>query len=271
MDNFEYFFHKFCVKNSKLTHPHKLIPFYKKNVDRDRKRILIACMPKSGSTFMTQLLRHHLRLPLHHLTLDYGKGEQEVCWTKLDAVVTSDALFIQQHVRASQNTLKVIRLFNIQTIVMIRNLLDAVVSFREHILKESVDSTMFHFDPAFLQWEERRQYEFIIDLVLPWYLNFLGTWIDANKHKDISLLWLNYSDWIDDPKATLKQIDAFCDRTHSPEAASQAVARAKNEFIRFNVGKSGRGRKLLDGDLQAKVRHLLSYYPSCAPYRESLV
>jgi hypothetical protein len=271
MDNLQQYAHKFFARNSKLAQNYRLVPFYEKNVDRNRKRVLIACMPKSGSTFMTELLRHYLQFPVHDLARTHGRSEPEIAWSQLAAVITSDALFVHQHVRASENTLKVIRLFNIHTIVMIRNLLDSVVSFREHLIKEGREVPTAYVDDHYLTWDSRRQYEFIIDLLLPWYLNFLGTWIEANTHKDISLLWLNYTDWIQEPEATLRKIDAFCGLTHPEEAATQAVAQARKGRIRLNVGKSGRGRELLDEDLQAKVRHLLSYYPSCEPYMAQLI
>ncbi len=265
------YFHRFCVRNSKLARIHRLPPFYEKNVDRSRTRVLIACMPKSGSTFMTQLLRHYFDFPVRYLVTDYGKSEQELSWAKLAPAMDSDTLFVHQHVRASENTLKIIRLFNIRTIVMTRNLLDAVVSFRDHIVRESVDNPMAYVDQHFLKWDDRRQYEFVIDMILPWYFNFLGTWIAARERSDLSLLWLNYADWINEPAETLRKIDAFCGLNHPKAEADQAVARALQDPIRLNIGKSGRGRELLDDDLQARVRHLMSYYPDCEPYRAQLI
>jgi hypothetical protein len=271
MNNLRQYLHKFYVRKSKLAQSHKLASFYKKNVDRSRTRILLACMPKSGSTFLTEVLQNYRHFPAHALAIDCGRNEQEICWTKLDAAIYTDALFVQQHVRASEHTLKIIRLLNIHTIVMIRNLLDITISIRDHYMKESLIGSMAYVDDTFLKWESRRQFEFIIDMVLPWYLNFMGTWLEAGKQQDIPLLWLNYSDWVDEPEATLKKIDAFCGLSHSAEAATQAVAQARKGQIRLNVGKSGRGRELLDEALQAKVRHMLSYYPSFEPYLAQLI
>jgi hypothetical protein len=271
MDNLHQYAHKFFVRNSKLARNHSLVPFYQKYVDRNRKRVLIACMPKSASSLMSEILRHYLGFPLHGLTRIHAKSDTEISWSRLGAVITSDALFVHQHVRASENTLQVIRLFNIHTVVMIRNLLDSVVSFRDHLNREGLEIPMAYVDDHFLQWESRRQYEFVIDLILPWHLNFLGTWVAASKQRDIALLWLNYSDWIHEPEGAVKQIDAFCGLPHREEAAREAVARARKSGIRFNVGTSGRGRELLDEDLQAKVRHLFSYYPTLEPYRPQLI
>jgi hypothetical protein len=271
MANLQRYFHKFCVRNSKLARHNKLVSFYEKNVDRGRTRVLITCMPKSASTFMTELLRHYLNFPVHDLVRTYGRCEQEISWSKLAGVMDSDALFVHQHVRASESTLKIIRLFNVHTIVMIRNLLDAVVSFRDHLVDEGLENPQAYVDEHFLGWKRRRQYEFVIDLILPWYLNFLGSWIEAKKHKDIRLLWLNHSDWIHQPEATLKKIDAFCGLSHSDEAAARAVVQAKKKPIRLNVGRSGRGVELLDDELQAKISHLFSYYPCCEPYRAQLI
>jgi len=271
MNHFQSYFHKFFVRNSKLTRHSNLVSFYEKNIDRNRTRVLIACMPKSGSTFLTEMLRHYLQFPAQDIAVGYGRTEQEVNWLKLDSVIDSDALFTQQHVRANELTLKAIRLFNIRTIVLIRNLFDVVISFRDHLIKESTHFPMAYVDNSFAQWKDRQQYEFVIDLMIPWYLNFLGTWIEAGTQKDIPLLWLNYADWIGDPEATLKQIDTFCGLSHSTDAAVQAVARARQGGIRLNVGRTGRGRELLDSDLQAKVNHLLSYYPAFDPYKAKLI
>ena len=271
MELLEQYFHQFCVRNSKLARPRRLLPFYEKYVDRTRTRVLIACMPKSGSTYMSQLLRHYLGLPHHYLIWDYGKSEQEICWTKLAAVMKEDAFFVQQHVRATDSTLKALRLFNIHTIVMVRNLPDVVVSFRDHILNESPDNPMAYVDPDFVNWPERTQYEFIIDMAIPWYLNFLGTWSKASHEPGISLLWLKYSDWIGDTAGTLKKIDAFCGLKHTDEDAERAIAKAQGENIRLNVGRGGRGRELLDEEQLARIRRLMSYYPGCREWCDQLI
>ena len=130
---------------------------------------------------------------------------------------------------------------------------------------------MAHISRDFLEWESRKQFEFLIDLVMPWYMNFLASWIAVEKRGELPLLWLNYSDWIQEQEATLKKIDLFCGLSHSDDAATRAVAMAKKDTIRLNVGRSGRGRELLDEALQARVSHLLSYYPSCEPYRAQLI
>ncbi|HUB66113.1 MAG TPA: sulfotransferase domain-containing protein [Candidatus Methylacidiphilales bacterium] len=271
MANLQRYFHKFCVRNSKLARHNKLVSFYEKNVDRSRTRVLIACMPKSASTYMTELLRYYLNFPVHDLIRTYGRCEQEISWSKLASVMDSDALFAHHHVRASESTLKIVRLFNVHTLVMIRNLFDAVISFRDHLVDEGLENPQAYVQEEFLEWERRRQYEFIIDLILPWYLNFLVSWIEAKKHPDIRLLWINYSDWIYQPEATLKRIGAFCGLDHSDEAAARAVVQAKKKPIRLNVGRPGRGLELLDDELQAKVEHLFSYYPCCEPYRHQLL
>jgi len=228
-------------------------------------------MPKSGSTLMTELLRYYLDFRVLDLVRVYGRCEGEISWSKVAEIMDTNVVFFHQHVRASESTLKFIRLFNVHTIVMIRNLLDAVVSFRDHLVKESPLNPMAYADDDFLKWESRKQYEFIIDMMIPWYLNFLATWIEAKKHKDVPLLWLNYDDWIGEPEATLKRIDEFCGLTHPEEAAAQAVARASKKNTRLNVGKPGRGRELLDDKLQAKVHHLLSYYPQFDSYKAQLL
>jgi len=68
------------------------------------------------------------------------------------------------------------------------------------------------------------------------------------------------------PKPPSKKIDAFCGLTHPDQAALLPTDQARRQPTRLNVGRPGRGRELLDDTLQARVCHLVSYYPALVPY-----
>jgi Flp pilus assembly protein TadD len=84
-------------------------------------RLLVACMPKSGSTFLTDLIAKLPGMQRVHLVPEYGRREQEFDLEQL--VIHRDIGFVSQlHVRPSEFTLGLCRKFGIRPIFLYRNI-----------------------------------------------------------------------------------------------------------------------------------------------------
>src|SRR6185312_96573 len=137
--------------------------------------ILIACAPKSGSTFLSSAISHLPDFVRADLTLGYGSREQELCL--IHCAATHDTNYVaQHHVRFSETTGDLMRTFHIFPVVLARNLFDSVVSLRDHLIEKPQPDPIAWVDRGFLSWSEERQLDFVIDFCLPWYANFLATW-----------------------------------------------------------------------------------------------
>ena len=143
-----------------------------KRIAPARKHVWIVAPPKSGSTWLTLLLKRLLDWPLVPLVNGYDRREQEVDALPLLRYPDINILSPHQHCRASQPTVDFIKAFRVTPIVMTRNVFDSVVSLRDHLVRESRAMPMAYVDDEFLKWDAERQYDFVIEMFLPWLLSF---------------------------------------------------------------------------------------------------
>ena len=234
----------------------------------DGANILIACIPKSGSSWLRVLLSNFDFLDAVHLSPLHDRREQELDFMILNR--KRERFFVaQQHVRANRSTDFAVQNYNIATTVLVRNIPDALVSARDHFAGRRPVAPQFYMDNRFKAWDEDRQYRFLLDFYVPWVVNFLATW----WHADIDTLWLTYDLLREDSETAVR-----CVLEHAGFAVDAAVVRGVvdkvNEEFRektlFNVGQVGRGAAL-PGYVHERVRELCAYYPEIPFERMGLI
>src|SRR5579872_1434315 len=133
--------------------------------------ILIACMPKSGSTFLTDVIAELPGLRRVSLAPTSDRREQEIdeyCLQQVDRL----GFVAQHHVRYSDWTAEMCRDYGLAPVVLVRSLLDVIVSLRDHMRRESTVWPMFFVEPRHAALDDARMDAMIARLALPWYLNF---------------------------------------------------------------------------------------------------
>lgn len=227
-------------------------------------RILIACMPKSGSTFLLQLV---CALPDftrgRFIPPPVGHGDPELDEACLQNLGRGPCVS-QLHIRNTERTTELYRKYRIKPVVLVRSLPDVVLSLRDHIKREGPVWQMFHADVHHAELDDARLEEMIVRLAAPWYVNFYMGWREATD-----ALLISYEEITADPKAVLRQIVDFAGAAVDDCAIARAVAEVqeKRRESRFNVGVAGRGAKLRPELLRDLVA-LLDFYPEAAddPY-----
>ncbi len=225
--------------------------------------IFLASMPKSGSTFMATALAELTGYRYVGLSDAYERHDQNLYLPKVIDVYGSGSV-THQHIRATAANLDLMRRFHIRPVVMVRNLFDVVVSIRDHLLKEGFAFPTMYCDERFLDLDERTQLDFIIDLSMPWYLNFYVSWYVASQKAAVPTLWLRYEDAIRDWGAAVKQIADFYGLERSEEEIQRALERTgryDRRKIRLNKGVAGRGARTLTRAQQQRIVRLARYYP----------
>ena len=103
----------------------------------------------------------------------------------------------------------------------------------------------------------------IIDLVVPWHLEFLATWQKADRTGRLPVLWMTYAEMVQDKAAAVRRILTFYGLKAADERIAAAVAKveASPERNRFNKGVSGRGRDGLTSEHKARILRLAAYFP----------
>jgi tetratricopeptide (TPR) repeat protein len=219
----------------------------------EMRRILVACMPKSGSTFLTDVLAKLPGLQRAHLVPDYGRREQEL---DLEQLINHAGMsYVSQlHLRPSRLTMELIAAFRLKPVFLYRNIWDVMASLRDHMMTHSLDWSMARIDRAYRGWDQERQYEFLARTMMPWFIDFYASW----WHEDDRLA-VSYEDLMADPVASLARIAEWAGVVAEREQIAQALA-ATGHSATFNKGGSGRGQAVPEA-ARAHVLGLAAYYP----------
>ena len=226
--------------------------------------VFVACMPRTGSTFLTETLCELTGFKRVELTDAYAENEQELDVPRLlDA--WSYGSVTQQHVRANGRTVGLMRDFSIRPVVLVRDVFDVVVSIRDFLLAEGCGKwpTFFTTDERFRALDEAAQYEQIVELGLPWYFDFFVSWSGVARDGTLETLWLTYESATADWAGAVRRITEFYGLDGSDASVEAALARttARASSLRLNAGVPGRGQTVLDPALRNRIRGYARFYP----------
>jgi Sulfotransferase domain len=224
--------------------------------------LLLACQPKSGSTFLKNVLAEVTGFRDIYLFHAAELSAQELFYPVLLEFADTPTV-THQHCRATEANVQLLQAFGMRAIVLVRNLYDVLVSLREFFTGGAIVGT--RFDVA--HWHTlspERQMDLLIDLVVPWHLEFLASWQQAERELRLPLLWLTYEEAMRDKQGTIAQILSFYGLPGPPEKIQEAIATvsATPEKNRMNKGVSGRGDAALTPSQKARILHLAAYFPS---------
>lgn len=218
-------------------------------------KILVACFPKSGSTFLSTLIGNLPGFSLVVYTPAHGRREQELSEVEIERSSTVSRQVAQVHVRASEYTLHIIDKFNIKPIVLVRDIYDTAVSLAEHVANEPI-MPMAYFDQAIADRSFEDRLSAVFDLAMPWYFNFYVSWRRARPNAIIT-----YEDLIlGDAERQTQYLNCIGLDTNIIDVRS-AIKKIRSLDTRFNVGKSGRGAQAIGMRHRRQIERLASYYP----------
>lgn len=223
--------------------------------------LLIACQPKSGSTFLKNVLCEVTGFRDLFLFHASGQSEQDLFYPSLLEFATVPTV-TQQHCRAAEANLQILQAFGMRAVVLVRNLADVVVSLRDFYTQGAILGTFFPHD-AWRKFDEEQQADLIIDHIVPWHLQFLSSWQQAEKEQRIPILWLTYEELTRDRVRAVEHVLAFYGLPAPEEKITTALAAVAGEKRRnrFNRGVSGRGSDALTAAQHARIRQLAAYFP----------
>ena len=224
-------------------------------------------MPKSGSTYLTSQLKNLAGFADVPFVPGYDRREQELSGSKifwLCLLLPHKNLVAQHHVKCSEITLNLIKWFNIQTIVLTRNVEDIVLSACDHFDNESTISPVSFWTGELLKSAEfsgQTRFSLLFRTMGPWLANFYLSWkfLAAQLPKTLNPIYLKYEDFYSDE---MSNFELLCNRLKlSP---LQSYSTNKGSQTRFNKGQVGRGLAELCKDMVAlrMWQDLQSCYPS---------
>lgn len=223
---------------------------------RADRQILLACMPKSGSTFLATILGALPGMRQHSLVTGFDRREQELSLEQLLMARQLDYV-AQHHVRYSVPTQQLAAGFGLKTIVLVRDLFDCAVSNRDHFLHiRQYEGSMAYADATMADWPAERVADFVVDHLMPWCVHFYVGWAKAGRFPMATYDALNA-----DPAGTAADLLARVGIDVPARDVEAAVATAQGAQTLKMTAKAGRGRAELTVDQLDRIRRLCSYYP----------
>ncbi len=221
--------------------------------------VFLAPMPKSGSTFLSVAAREVTGYEWFPMNFAYWQTEHDFYLPALLRALGRNTV-TQQHTKASDTNVELMRIFGIRPVVLARNLFDVVVSYRDHMHKYRVRVPPAYVNERFFDLSQKKQYDLIIDMFMPWYVSFYVSWYDLTLADNVDLLWMSYDDILDDPAAAVRKVLLFHNLPAEKEKVVGAIAGLEKWRVGFNRGVAGRGMEELTEEQRGRIVRLTRNY-----------
>ena len=188
---------------------------------RQPDHLLIACFPKSGSTYLSRIFREITGLPEAFVAQRGAENQQDICRTACRRLRHRSV--IQQHVKATRTNLDVMLKHGIRPIVQTRNLYDVLVSLHDYLARLPHSLPCGFVSRDYGRMDRRDQLDYLIQLHLPWYFNFVLAWRHAALQ--IEVCQITYEELFADQARSLARTLNFYRLEASADRVAAAIAR----------------------------------------------
>jgi len=232
----------------------------------EKPLIVVAAAPKAGSTFLVNTLIRITRLRGFRLCAAYSTNEHDLYLPAL-CLMSPYGCVSQLHMKGTYHNAALMRTFGIRPIILVRRIEDIVVSLqhdlREKAQKRSVGTGRVGYsfvwqDQATKDLSDERLLDMIIDLALPWFVNFYVSWHRLCEQGAVDALWVNYEELFADKEKTVRRVLDFLGVRY---AAAIDPAILSRKYRTFRDGSVGQGAVTLTAEQQRRLRERFSYYP----------
>lgn len=206
--------------------------------------IFLAAAMRSGSTHVSNTIqRMGWKKASLHLTFPGSYNEEPMIDAHAaDFIFPADGQIFHAHMRAIGRNVDLLKLHEAPVVVMERNLLDSLLSWKEStdIDHAAGRGDQYIYAPIYgARWaslSEQQKWEWIVFNVLPWYVSFHLSWQAA----DIPIHRIWYKDYFYNQPSGLQDMLKFLKADHIPRR-SLLEKMCNFQDGKFNKGVSGRG------------------------------
>jgi len=223
--------------------------------------IFIACVPKSASTFLKNVLVGLTGYKDLFAVYAAGQNEHELYLPTIAEYADVNSV-TQQHCRASEANVQMMQAFGIRPVVLVRNIFDAVISLLDFYKQGAFFNSYFRAD--FMNLDDETRVDLLIDNIVPWYLQFVASWDLVEKEKRLEIYWLGYEDLTKNKTASIERLLEFYGLGASAASISKTIDLTESDTRRnrFNKGVAGRGKTILTDAQKERIRSFTKYHPS---------
>lgn len=226
------------------------------------RHIFITCSPKSGSTFLKNVLVAITGFRDVFSVYAGLQNEHELDMPQIAKFGNINTV-TQQHARASEANIQLMQAFGIQPVVLVRNIYDTVMSLLDFYRQGFTFSTYFD-RMEFLEFPEEQQIELLIEFAIPWYFQFVASWKRAERDQRLNIHWLTYEEMVKDKPGTMEKVLGYYGIAAPRTEIERRIAEneADSDRNRFNKGVTGRGKVGLAEANRDRVKSLARHFPS---------
>ncbi len=239
---------------------------FKKKIFLKKKNdfILISSFPKSACNYLAYLLSELLQYKRDKINITGGYFHDTIYLPRLIDIMLRKRV-ITNHLRLTLLSRPIINELKISPIVLVRNINDVIVSYNDHIKRDGIgplDADKHDLSPEFCKnffdFSQEKQFDYIIDTIVPWYISYYVSWYHYTKiTQEVNAYWLRFEDLTADPKKYLNEIFDFYNFS-VPETDIDSLVK-QDVKVNYNKGVSGRG-DLLTQKQKDKIKMLASYH-----------
>ncbi len=233
----------------------------------DKQLIVVAAAPKAGSTFLVNTLMRVTGLRGFRLCAAYSTNEHDLHLPAL-CLMNASGCVSQLHMKGTFHNAALMRTFGIKPIILVRRIEDIVVSL-QHDLRQKAQRPAFGTgrDGYSFVWQDQctkdlsdeRLLDMIIDLAVPWFVNFYVSWYRLCEQRAVDALWLTYEQMLAEKEGTLRQVLGFLGFRDIGAIDQDLLSR---KYGTFRDGRIGQGISALTAKQRKRIREHFSYYPS---------
>ena len=233
----------------------------RQRVDKDHPLIIYAAFPKSASLFLLKLISKGTKLKVRSTRISEGNGQAVIDRARFRRCLDGRSV-VYGHIPCNSYHRSLIRPYERRIVVTVRPLPEVVASLKDHIESSGtspLDPKIGDFPeyyPGYFDADDPTRLAFIIDYLMPWYFQFLVSWVEESKHSPV--LWVPYEQIVQRPKRTTCSVAQFCGVSCEQERLDKYLADAPK--VNFNKGIPGRGLELLNEEMHQKLADLASYH-----------
>ncbi|MUM78098.1 hypothetical protein GKC30_10665 [Pseudodesulfovibrio sp. F-1] len=224
------------------------------------ERIFIACFPKSGSTFLRNVLAEISGYKTEEICVGVKNDEQDIYFPAL-IDQAFNGISSRMHMKAKDQNIEVMQQCGIRPVVLVRNIFDVVASLRDHCVHTPVFA-ISHMKDIYRAMPQEQQLDVIIDMLVPWYIEFFASWHRVRENNALDIYLTSYEQVMSDKPKTIQEICGFYAIQTSGEKIAGAIALIEKDKKRsnFNVGRTGRGKACLSDKQVEKISRMAGYF-----------
>jgi len=252
---------------------------YLRSIGARRPVLFLAFAPKVAGTFFRQAAMEAVGGALFRTSHAQGVRDGTPYLPNLLACYLDKDLpeiIVHIHMQAFLANRHLLSTLGIRPVIMLRNLPDTLASFLDMLESDPVARAQCLncvVPVNFVELSVAQKLDFVLDIILPWYASYFGSWKSFVDEAPEQICVLRYSDFCQDPAESIRTALVHAGFTVSDDTCGAAVERVwpNRDKLRYNKGKEGRGATYFSASQLTEIARKLSHYPQLDAWMPDLM